>query len=69
LLNKDRLIVSLDANVIVSAFAYDGIPLEILKRLYNFEFSHVTGLLKRGSTLMKEINAFNVFGRQQWPLR
>jgi predicted nucleic acid-binding protein len=41
--NKRRLIVCLDANVIVSAFAYGGIPLLILARLYDLDYFHVTG--------------------------
>jgi putative PIN family toxin of toxin-antitoxin system len=41
--NKHRLIVCLDANVIVSAFAYGGLPLIILARLYDLDYFHVTG--------------------------
>jgi len=41
--NNPKLTVCLDANVIISGVVYDGIPLEILKRLYDFDFDHVTG--------------------------
>jgi putative PIN family toxin of toxin-antitoxin system len=40
---KPALTACLDANVIISGVAYGGIPLEILKRLYSREFTHVTG--------------------------
>ena len=41
--SKPVLTACLDANVIISGVAYGGIPLEILLRLYNSEFFHVTG--------------------------
>ncbi len=40
---KSALTVCLDANVIISGVAYGGVPLQILNRLYDFDYSHVTG--------------------------
>ncbi len=34
--------VCLDANIVISAFAFGGIPLEILERLFNGDFQNVT---------------------------
>lgn len=41
--NKDLPIVCLDANVIISAFAFGGIPSDLIDHLYDRDFSHVTG--------------------------
>jgi putative PIN family toxin of toxin-antitoxin system len=41
--NKDRLIVCLDANVIISAFSFGGIPSNLIDHLYDRDFFHVTG--------------------------
>ncbi len=41
--NKDLPIVCLDANVIISAFAFGGIPSNLIDYLYDRDFSHVTG--------------------------
>jgi predicted nucleic acid-binding protein len=41
--NKDLPIACLDANVIISAFAFGGIPSRLFDSLYDRDFSHVTG--------------------------
>lgn len=41
--SKETLTVCLDANVIISGVAYGGVPFQILNRLYDFDYSHVTG--------------------------
>ena len=41
--SKSKLTVCLDANVIISAIAFGGIPLELLEQLYDRNFYHVTG--------------------------
>lgn len=59
------LIVCLDANVIISAAAFGGIPGEILRRLFAEDFVHVTAPniieeVRRNLTHKLKLNAFLV---------
>jgi putative PIN family toxin of toxin-antitoxin system len=61
--SKPTLTVCLDANVIISGVAYGGIPLQILNRLYDSDFSHVTG-----SNILEEVRRvlINKMGQDEY---